>query len=496
MPLGATLPLEGRVRAGGDQTRAVEGTGCNLLADDVVGGLVVTLRDVTDRLALEAQLERRAFQDDLTGLANRALFADRVAHALDRSARDEGGHVGVLFLDLDDFKAVNDGMGHGAGDELLRGVATRMRVGLRPADTVARLGGDEFAILLENVPSPEFAFGIATRVLELLSLPIEVAGVSLAVPASVGVTLATETSTVESLLRDADIAMYRAKSQGKGRIAMFDETLRDVASRRLALKVELPDALRLAQFRLDYQPIVGVADGVIVGFEALIRWHHPQRGLISPGEFIPVAEESGAIVEIGAWVLEEACSQAVRWNERSERPLSISVNVSAAQLRSPAFPGLLRRVLASTGLPHSLLTIELTESVLIDHVRLAPILGELRAIGVDIAIDDFGTGYSSLSYLQSFPVTSVKVDRSFVSQLTTHGDSGLVRSILALAEALGLSTVAEGVETPGQLEALSSLDCALVQGYYTGYPQSPEEIEALLELERHPAHPQSEASGS
>ena len=195
-------------------------------------------------------------------------------------------------------------------------------------------------------------------------------------------------------------------------------------------------------------------------------------------------------------MLEEACSQAVRWNERSERPLSISVNVSAAQLRSPAFPGLLRRVLASTGLPHSLLTIELTESVLIDHVRLAPILGELRAIGVDIAIDDFGTGYSSLSYLQSFPVTSVKVDRSFVSQLTTHGDSGLVRSILALAEALGLSTVAEGVETPGQLEALSSLDCALVQGYYTGYPQSPEEIESLLQLERHPAHPQSEVNGS
>jgi len=306
-----------------------------------------------------------------------------------------------------------------------------------------------------------------------------VAGVSLAVPASVGVTLALEGSTVESLLRDADIAMYSAKSQGKGRIAMFDETLRGVASQRLALKIDLPEALRLGQFRLDYQPIQTVSEHDIVGFEALIRWHHPTRGIVSPGEFIPAAEQSGLIVEIGRWVLEQACRQAVAWNAGSARPLSMSVNVSAVQLHNPGFPDLLRNVLETTGLPPALLTVELTESVLVDHDRVVLILEELRSIGVKIAIDDFGTGYSSLSYLQKFPVTSVKVDRSFVAELT-HGDPGLVRSVIALAEALGLTTVAEGVETVGQLEALVALDCDLSQGFYIGYPQAPDKIDALL----------------
>ncbi len=479
MATGATVPLEAHVRTGGGQVRAIEGTACNLLGDTSVNGIVVTLRDVTARAELEEQLTRRALHDDLTGLPNRALLADRLAHALDSAAREPHVHVAVLFVDLDDFKAVNDGMGHSAGDELIRGVATRIRAGLRPSDTVARLGGDEFAVLVERVPSLEYANDVAQRILELLKLPIDVAGVSLAVPASVGVTLAVKGSDVESLLRDADIAMYTAKSKGKGRIAMFDETLRELASQRLALKIDLPEALRLGQFRLDYQPIQTVSDQEIVGFEALIRWHHPTRGIVAPGEFIPAAERSGLIVEIGRWVLEEACRQAVTWNAASGHPFSMSVNVSAVQLHSPGFADLLRNVLQATGLPPALLTIELTESVLVEHDRVLRILEELRTIGVKVAIDDFGTGYSSLSYLQKFPVTSVKVDRSFVAELTT-GDPGLVRSIVSLAEALGLTTIAEGVETAGQLEALAALDCDLTQGFYIGYPQAPDKIDALL----------------
>ena len=480
MPKGAIVPLEGSVCVDGESVVAVEGTVCNLLADASVRAFVVTLRDVTARRTLEEQLERRAFHDDLTDLANRALFADRVAHALTRSVRSRVIGVAVLFIDLDDFKAVNDGLGHGAGDELLRGVATRIRSGLRPGDTVARLGGDEFAVLLEDVPSLEYASDVAARVLELLLLPIEMAGVSLAVPASVGVTLATPGCTVESLLRDADIAMYNAKSKGKGQVALFDESLRDIASQHLALKIELPEALRSGQFRLDYQPIVNTADQTIRGFEALIRWHHPERGIVPPGQFIAAAEASGIIVDIGRWVLEQACHQAVVWNEGSAHSLTMSVNVSATQLHNPGFIDVLRNALSDSGLPPSLLTIELTESILVEHSRVAQILEEIRAVGVSIAIDDFGTGYSSLSYLQKFPVTSVKVDRTFVSELAARGDTGLVRSILSLAEALGLTTVAEGVETAGQLEALNALQCDLAQGFFLGYPQNSEDITELL----------------
>ena len=484
MPTGATIPLEGRVTASGGPDRAVEGTGCNLLADENVGAVVVTLRDVTTRRQLEAQLERRAFHDDLTGLANRALFADRVTHALERAARRDNPGVAIVFVDLDDFKAVNDGMGHGAGDELIRGVAARIRDGLRPVDTVARFGGDEFAILLEDVWSYEEATAVGDRVLELLQLPIEVSGVSLAVPASVGVTLAARDSSVESLLRNADIAMYNAKAKGKGQVAMFDESLLDIASQRLALKIELPEALRAGQFRLDFQPIIDVQTETLQGFEALIRWHHPERGLVPPADFIPAAESTGTIVEIGRWVLEEACRQALIWNAGSPRPLSMSVNVSVVQLQCPGFADDLRRVIETTGITPSLLILELTESVLARHERIRGVLEAIRELGVGIAIDDFGTGYSSLSYLKDFPVTRIKVDRSFMADLGGGGDRGLLESILSMAEALRLTCVMEGVETQEQLETLSGLNCEMAQGYHLGRPMTVDAIDRLVETSR------------
>jgi len=354
---------------------------------------------------------------------------------------------------------------------------------VRSADTVARLGGDEFTVLVEDVPSATHVTSLARRLLEVLQLPIDVNGVGLAVPASVGVTFATRESTAESLLRDADIAMYSAKSEGKGRVTIFDATLRDVAVQRLALKVELPEALRLEQFRLAYQTIVDTRTRDIRGFEALIRWQHPERGLISPGEFIPAAEETGAIVDIGRWVLEAACRQAVVWNRKWPEPLSINVNVSALQLQ-PGFNDQLRGILRSTGLDPSLLVLELTESVLVKHQRVETILEELRAVGVGIAIDDFGTGYSSLSYLQRFPVTCIKVDRSFVADLSVGRKAGIVQSILSIGDAFGLTTVAEGVEKPEQLELLAHLGCHRAQGFLLGKPLWPGEIDGTLEIKR------------
>jgi len=484
MPRGTTVPLEGRVRMADGEVRVLEGVGRNLLEDENVRALVVTLRDTTQRHQLERQLQRRAFQDGLTGLANRALFVDRLEHAIERSAREPEVRVAVLFIDLDDFKAVNDGMGHSAGDEVIRSVAERIRANVRSADTVARLGGDEFTVLVENTPSAAEVTELARRLLDVLQEPIDVDGVSLTVPASVGVTFATHESTAESLLRDADIAMYSAKSEGKGRVTIFDAALREDAVQRLALKVELPEALRLEQFRLAYQIIVDARSKDMRGFEALIRWQHPERGLVSPAEFIPAAEETGAIVDIGRWALEDACRQAVLWNRKWPEPLSINVNVSALQLHQPTFNDQLRDILSRTGLDPSLLVLELTESVLVRQQRVETILEELRAIGVGIAIDDFGTGYSSLSYLQRFPVTCLKVDKSFVADLAPGRKAGLVQSILSIGDAFGLTTVAEGVERPEQLELLAHLGCHRAQGFLLGRPLWPGEIDGTLEIKR------------
>jgi EAL domain-containing protein (putative c-di-GMP-specific phosphodiesterase class I) len=321
-------------------------------------------------------------------------------------------------------------------------------------------------------------------VIEVLTLPIDVKGVGMAVSASVGVTYATHESSVESLLRDADIAMYSAKGKGKGRVEVFDTALRDEAVRRLALRLELPAALRENQFRVVYQPITRVSDERLTGFEALIRWQHPKHGLIRPAEFIPAAEETGMIVDLGRWILGQACIQTADWNRRRPDPLSISVNVSGLQLHQPGFADEVRRTLENTGLAAAHLTLELTESILVKHQRVEAILMELRTLGVGIAIDDFGTGYSSLSYLQQFPATSIKIDRTFVSGLDGAADSGLARSVLAIGKALNLTTVAEGVETAEQLAALRELGCDRAQGFLFGRPQTAGEIEGMLETRR------------
>jgi diguanylate cyclase (GGDEF)-like protein/PAS domain S-box-containing protein len=480
MPYGALVPVDGLIRSIGDDRTLVEGTGVNLLGDPNVAAIVVTLRDVTARRELESQLERRAFHDELTGLANRTLFSDRVTHALERQCRDPKVQVAVMFIDLDDFKAVNDGLGHASGDLLLRHVAKRLRASLRPADSVARFGGDEFAILLEDVSVVE-AQQTADRILEVLKLPVELGEARFGVAVSIGLAFAAPESSVEELLRDADIAMYGAKAQGKGCAVLFDAKLRESAARRLSMKIELGDALAESQFRLVYQPIHNLTDKTIRGFEALLRWDHPTRGTVPPLDFIPVAEETGDIVSIGRWVLETACHQAVAWNERSDTPLTMSVNVSAVQFHHARFIGDLRDILRRTGLDGPLLTLELTESVLLEPERVTMLLNDIRDLGVGIAIDDFGTGYSSLSYLQQFPVTSVKIDRSFVSELSGERGDGLVRSIIAIADSLNLTTVAEGIETPDQLLALAGLNCGLAQGFHLSRPVDAAEIDLMLD---------------
>jgi diguanylate cyclase (GGDEF)-like protein/PAS domain S-box-containing protein len=475
---GATTDLDGTLAVAG--RRSFEGTARNLLDDDAVAAVVLTVRDVTERRALERQLERRAFTDDLTGLANRALLVDRASHALARDRRRSATTTALLLVDLDDFKSVNDGLGHTAGDELLREAAARIQACVRPSDTVARLGGDEFAVLLEDLRSLDEAAEAGRRLLEVLALPMGVGGDALAVGASVGVAPAGDRATVESLLRDADIAMYSAKAGGKGRVVVFDESLRRSAQRDLTLRIELPRALEEGRFRIVYQPIHDIRSGQLVGFEALARWRRANGEEVPPVEFIPAAEGSGNIGALGRFMLDGACAQAVAWTRAVGRPLHMSVNVSGAQLLDPDFAGVVADALARTGLPAELLTLELTESILVDHVRSRVVLETLRALGVGIAVDDFGTGYSSLSYLQRFPVSSVKIDRSFVAELTRSGNASLVRSIIDMAGAMDLQTVAEGVETDEQLAALEDLRCDLAQGYLLGRPAEVDAVEALL----------------
>ena len=426
------------------------------------------------RKRTEAELAHSALHDPLTGVANRGLLLDRLGRALARRTRT--GAVALLFIDLDGFKLINDGHGHRAGDVVLRAVAARLDGALRPTDTVARIGGDEFVILLDDMVDGAQAMAIAERVqLELLA-PISIDADELLVTASIGIAVASHRPAPEALIRDADAAMYRAKEQGGGRYEVFDEGMRGQATEHLRVERELRRAIDEDELRLHFQPFVSLVDGRVRGAEALVRWEHPDRGLLPPGAFIPVAERGPLILDLGSWVLRNACSQASRWRREfgDRAPLPVHVNIAARQIANEGLPQLIEEILDETGLAAADLRLELTESALIEQLEPATAsLERLRELGVKAVLDDFGTGYSSLSLLQRLPVSGLKVDRSFVASLGgPEEDEGtaIVSAIVGMAKALSLSVVAEGVENAGQARRASELGCDLAQGFYFGRP--------------------------
>jgi diguanylate cyclase (GGDEF)-like protein/PAS domain S-box-containing protein len=480
-----TAPVRWRVRHSDGSWRYVETIYKNLADDPNVGGMLLTTRDVADRKELEDQLAHRAFHDALTGLPNRSLFTDRVEHALARQHR-AGERVAVLFFDIDDFKTVNDSLGHAAGDDLLVAVARRLDECLRGGDTAARLGGDEFGILLEDVTDMREAAGVAERLIEALRPPFEIDGKTTFVYASVGIALSGDTAGQHAaeLLRNADVAMFTAKRRGKGRYEFFEPDMHTAAVRRLELKAELEQALEGEQFFLHYQPAVDLASGRITGIEALVRWKHPEHGIVPPLDFIPLAEETGLILPIGRWVLREACKQAREWQlgYPVNPELSVGVNLSGRQLQDPSVVADVRAALEDTGLPASTLILEITETVLLqDAEAAASTLSALKDLGVKLAIDDFGTGYSSLGYLDRFPVDIVKIAKPFIDGVA-HGpdESAVAAAMITLSSTLGLKTVAEGIEDAEQLAELRALSCDQGQGFFLARPVAPEGVETLL----------------
>jgi diguanylate cyclase (GGDEF)-like protein/PAS domain S-box-containing protein len=452
------------------------------VSDPAIEGVVLSMRDITDRKTLEDELRRRAFHDALTGLANRALFEDRLAQALAR-ARRQGQPVAVLFLDLDDFKTINDSLGHSSGDELLRAVATRIADVARITDTAARLGGDEFAVLLELADDKKNAELVARRLLEGLAPPIVVGERELRVGASIGVAVSNGALTVDEILRNADTAMYAAKDAGKGTVRVFETGMHKRVLDRLELSGELQRAIDTGEMVLDYQPIVDIDHGRMVGCEALVRWSHPVRGRLSPSEFIDLAEDTGLIVPLGAWVLDTACGQAARWQRTFPAlDLTVSVNVSTRQLRDPSFPSAVADAVHDHELEPGLLTLEITESLLPDDSdRIITFLSSLKNVGVRVAVDDFGTGYSALSRLRAYPVDILKIDRSFITGIERDASKAqLVRGIVNLADSLHIRVVAEGIERYDQLKRLRRMGSPLGQGFLFSPPVSPDAIEDLL----------------
>jgi diguanylate cyclase (GGDEF)-like protein/PAS domain S-box-containing protein len=432
--------------------------------------MVGSQTDITDRKLAEERLRYDALHDSLTELPNRALFMDRLGHALlTRVRRANEAPFAVLFLDLDRFKTVNDSLGHLVGDQLLVAVAKKLERCLRPNDTIARLGGDEFTILLDPLHEPQDASDVAERLQQALAEPIPIEGHEVFTSVSIGVALSSAGYTrPEELLRDADTAMYQAKLRGKARYVVFDPTMHTDVLELLQLESDLRRALERAELRVHYQPIVSLYTEQVVGFEALVRWQHPQRGLIPPDTFIPLAEDTGLIVTLGELVLREACRQLAAW--QADLPtlpaLKMSVNLSARQLAQPNLVEQIGRILAEIGLPAQQLKLEILESALIGRAQAAETLGQLKQLGVQISIDDFGTGYSSLSYLHQFPVDTLKIDRSFVGRMGSNGEhSEIISAVVALARSLGMEAVAEGIETTSQRDQLRDLQCDYGQGW-------------------------------
>jgi diguanylate cyclase (GGDEF)-like protein/PAS domain S-box-containing protein len=486
-PAAPTGPLVWRLRRADGSLVHAEVTIQNLLWDPRVRGLVLNVRDVSETRALMQRLKNDAFRDALTGLGNRVALLDRARIALAR--RRDHAAVAVLFLDLDDFKTVNDSLGHAAGDELLVATAQRLRACLGPRDAAARLGGDEFAIVLEGLRSAAEAAAMAQGVIEAFRAPFVVNGSHIRVQTSIGVAVAgPESHGAEEMLRDADVAMYVAKERGKGRYELFDPDMRAHAVARLELRDALQGAIERGDFLLHYQPVVDLRTGQVTGAEALLRWRDRRRGLVAPGRFVGLAEEAGLMDTIGRWVLRNACRQARRWQLVTGRALRVNVNLSARQLDQPGLAGEIAEVLAASELPPHTLVVEITEQIFMqDSEHVLVNLQELKDLGVRLAIDDFGTGYSSLSYLQRFPVDYLKIDKSFVDEIDAGGSKpALARAVIEIAHSLDLDVVAEGVEREDQLRPLQAMGCDLAQGYLFAKPLDVHGMAGLLARERVP----------
>jgi len=458
----------------------MEAVATNLLAEPEIAGVVLSLRDIRERKALEDELMQRALHDPLTGLANRALFRDRLHRARQRGQRD-GSRFAVLVADLDDFKAINDGLGHPAGDQVLVEMAHRLGSLVRDTDTAARLGGDEFALLLEGIRGDEGPQRAAQAMLRAAVAPFALARREVRLSASVGVALSTPDLDDDEVLRQADLALYHAKESGKGRIAFFVPGMQSEMLRRHGLESELRRAVERGELYLVYQPLFSLKSGRWVGAEALLRWRHPERGTIAPAEFIDLAESSGLIEPMGQWALAEACRQAAAWNRDAGRALYVGVNLSVRQLHEAAIVEEVRGALVQSGLPAELLVCEITETVLAqDPLAAAARLHELKAVGVKLALDDFGTGYSSLGRLRDLPIDILKIDGVFAHGLANPQGRSLAGAIVELGRAVGLLVVAEGVESAEQAATLRALGCDLAQGYHLGAPVEAAEIARLL----------------
>lgn len=454
-------------------------------AEDLVYRMAGSQTDITDRKNAEEKLLHNAFYDILTGLPNRALFMDRLHYAIERSKRRKDYQFAVLFMDLDRFKNINDSLGHITGDQLLVSIASKLSSGLRATDTVARFGGDEFVILLEDINDISIATRIASMIQNKLSASFNISGHEVFITTSIGIVLSSlGYHQSEDVVRDADIAMYTAKANGKNRYEIFDPTMRERIVERLELETELRQAFEQRKLIIHYQPIVSLKTGQINGFEALVRWNHPTRGILAPAEFIPMAEETGMIISIDRWVLREACRQMRLWQEQFPLipPLTVSVNLSGNQVAQPDLVEQIELILRETGLEARYLKLEITESTIMENNALtSEMFRRLRNLGVEVQIDDFGTGYSSLGYLHQFPVSALKIDRSFVSRMDpTSNNMEIAQTVVILAHDLGMETVAEGVETEQQLDQLKALSCEYGQGFLVSKPLSPEDVNILL----------------
>jgi diguanylate cyclase (GGDEF)-like protein/PAS domain S-box-containing protein len=487
---GGTEVLECALRHRNGDALQFEIQHTNLLHDEHVRGIVLNSRDVSERKAFEEQLAHQAFHDPVTGLANRALFAERVRHAVSRARRDHIG-LAVIFIDLDDFKTINDSLGHAAGDQVLLEVGKRLATSIRASDTAARFGGDEFAVLLEGVESAQEAADTAERILEALAVPLALEHKELVTRASLGISMVEgEAATdAEEMIRNADAAMYIAKRDGKGGYRLFEPAMHEGVLARLELRADLQRAIVSNQFELHYQPVVRLGDGRASGVEALLRWRHPERGLVPPDQFIPFAEEIGLIVPIGRWVLREGCRQAVLMQRTlpSEEPLSMAVNLSVKQLQHSDIVADVRDALADSGLDPACLTLEITETVMMTDTELVVArLKELKELGVRLAMDDFGTGYSSLSYLSKFPVDILKMDRSFLREDASPETAGLATAVVSLGETLNLEVVAEGIELSEQWTTLRDLGCDKGQGFFFARPMDSDAVLDFLRSSQGP----------